>query len=151
MSETVEVSVGAAQVETTSASLNNDFDSKDVLQVPVVGGAAYSALNLSILAPNTVAQPGGTVGVAVRSEGHGRETTTSRSTVWTTTIWSDRPELDGDLRRDWRISSANEYVQRGIWALGRRPVQPGYQDGTNSYHGRANGICRTATSIRWTI
>lgn len=62
-SETVEVSAGAAQVETTSAALNNDFDSKDVLQVPVVGGATYSALNLSILAPNTVAQPGGTVGV----------------------------------------------------------------------------------------
>src|SRR5882724_3255821 len=63
LSETVEVSVGSAQVETTSATLNNDFDSKDVLQVPVVGGAAYSALNLSVLAPNTVAQPGGTVGV----------------------------------------------------------------------------------------
>src|SRR5260221_3447463 len=29
MSETVEVSVGSAQVETTSATLNNDFDSKD--------------------------------------------------------------------------------------------------------------------------
>ena len=62
-SETVEVSAGMAQVETTSATLNNDFDSKDVAQVPVVGGTLYSALNLSMLAPNTTAQPGGTAGV----------------------------------------------------------------------------------------
>src|SRR5258707_375505 len=62
-SETVEVSAGVAQVETTSAALNNDFDSKDVLNVPVVGGTLYSALNLAILAPNTIAQPGGTTGV----------------------------------------------------------------------------------------
>jgi hypothetical protein len=62
-SETVEVSAGYAQVETTSAALNNNFDSKDVLNVPVVGGTLYSALNLAILAPNTIAQPGGTTGV----------------------------------------------------------------------------------------
>jgi len=62
-SETVEVSAGVAQVETTSAALNNNFDAKDVLNVPVVGGTLYSALNLAILAPNTIAQPGGTTGV----------------------------------------------------------------------------------------
>lgn len=61
-SETIEVTAAASQVETTSAALNNDFSSKDVLYVPVVGGALFSALNLSILAPNTVAQPGGTAG-----------------------------------------------------------------------------------------
>ena len=61
-SEVVEVSAGVSQVETTSSLLNNQFDSKDVLNVPVVGGAAYSALNLAILAPNTIAQPGGTAG-----------------------------------------------------------------------------------------
>jgi len=62
-SETVEVSAGVAQVETTSAALNNNFDSRDVLNVPVVGGTLYSALNLAILSPNTIAQPGGTTGV----------------------------------------------------------------------------------------
>ena len=61
-SEVVEVSAGVSQVETTSSVLNNQFDSKDVLNVPVVGGAAYSTLNLAILAPNTIAQPGGTAG-----------------------------------------------------------------------------------------
>jgi hypothetical protein len=60
--EVVEVMAGAAQVETTSSAINNNFDSRDVLNVPVAGGAVYSALNLAILAPNTVAQPGGTAG-----------------------------------------------------------------------------------------
>jgi len=60
--EVVEVVAGNAQVETTSSTINNEFDSKDVLNVPVVGGVAYSALNLSILAPNTTAQPGGSAG-----------------------------------------------------------------------------------------
>jgi outer membrane receptor protein involved in Fe transport len=60
--EVVEVVAGNAQVETTSSTINNEFDSKDVLNVPVVGGVAYSALNLSILAPNTTAQPGGAAG-----------------------------------------------------------------------------------------
>ena len=61
-SEVVEVLAGTAQVETTSSAINNEFDSRDVLNVPVVGGVAYSALNLAILAPNTIAQPGGTAG-----------------------------------------------------------------------------------------
>ncbi len=61
-SQTVEVLGDSAQIETTSSNLNNNFGSKDVLNVPVVGGVAYSALNLAILAPNTIAQPGGTAG-----------------------------------------------------------------------------------------
>jgi hypothetical protein len=60
--EVVEVLAGTAQVETTSSTFNNQFDSKDVLNVPVVGGAVYSPLNLAILAPNTTAQPGGSAG-----------------------------------------------------------------------------------------
>ena len=62
-SEVVEVTAGATQVETTSSSINNNFDANQVQNVPVVGGTLYSVLNLSILAPNTIAQPGGTVGV----------------------------------------------------------------------------------------
>jgi Carboxypeptidase regulatory-like domain len=62
-SETVEVNASVAQVETTSSSLNNNFDSNQVLNVPVTGGTLYSALNLAILAPNTIAQPGGTQGI----------------------------------------------------------------------------------------
>jgi len=62
-SEVVEVTAAAAQIETTSSSLNNNFDSNQIANVPVVGGTLYSVLNLSILAPNTIAQPGGTVGV----------------------------------------------------------------------------------------
>src|SRR6202022_1297222 len=38
-------------------------DSNQVLNVPVTGGLAFSALNLAMLAPNTIATPGGTQGV----------------------------------------------------------------------------------------
>lgn len=60
--ETVEVTTGNVEVQTTSSSLNNNFDSSQVLNVPVTGGTLYSALNLAVLAPNTVATPGGTQG-----------------------------------------------------------------------------------------
>src|SRR6202040_3876477 len=62
-SETVEVTAGTEQVQTTSSSLNNNFDSQALLNLPVVGGALSSPLNLAILAPNVVAQPGGTTGI----------------------------------------------------------------------------------------
>lgn len=61
-SETVEVTTGSVEVQTTSSTLNNNFDSNQVLNVPVTGGTLYSALNLSILAPNTIATPGGVQG-----------------------------------------------------------------------------------------
>ena len=61
-SEVVEVTAGAAQIETTSSALNNNFDTNAVLNVPVTGGTVYSVLNLAILAPNTTAQPGGSAG-----------------------------------------------------------------------------------------
>jgi hypothetical protein len=61
--EVVEVIAGSTEVQTTSSALNNNFDSKELLNLPVVGGALSSALNLAILAPNVVAQPGGVTGV----------------------------------------------------------------------------------------
>jgi len=61
--ETVEVRGGAVQVQTTSSSLNNTFDSK-AMQLPNAPGALNgSPLNLAVLAPNVVAQPGGVTGV----------------------------------------------------------------------------------------
>ena len=54
-SETIEVTAGTEQVQTTSSSLNNNFDSQELLNLPVVGGALSSPLNLAILAPNVVA------------------------------------------------------------------------------------------------
>jgi outer membrane receptor protein involved in Fe transport len=62
-SETVEVTGGAVQVQTTSSSLNNTFDSK-AMQLPNAPGTLNgSPLNLAVLAPNVVAQPGGVTGV----------------------------------------------------------------------------------------
>lgn len=61
--ETVEVTAGSAQVQTTSSDLNSNFDANQVVNLPVQGGVVASALNLAILAPNVIAQPGGTQGI----------------------------------------------------------------------------------------
>jgi uncharacterized protein YaiE (UPF0345 family) len=84
-SETVEVTTGNVEVQTTSSSLNNNFDSGQVLNVPVTGGTLYSALNLAVLAPNTVATPGGSQGTGGSLEAPVHETITSRWTGWMTT------------------------------------------------------------------
>jgi Carboxypeptidase regulatory-like domain/TonB dependent receptor-like, beta-barrel len=63
-SQTVEVVAGAAQVQTTDSSLNNDFDANDVGNLPNAAGTLNgSPLNLAVLAPNVVAQPGGVTGI----------------------------------------------------------------------------------------
>jgi hypothetical protein len=62
--ETIEVSAGAVTVESTSSSLNNDYDSKDVLNLPNASGTLNgSPINLAVLAPNVIAQPGGVTGI----------------------------------------------------------------------------------------
>ncbi len=61
--EVVEVSAGSVAVQTTSSDLNNTFDSK-AADLPNGGGTLNgSMLNLAVLAPNVVAQPGGTTGI----------------------------------------------------------------------------------------
>jgi hypothetical protein len=62
--ETIEVSAGTVQVQTSSSSLANEFNSSDVSNLPQAGGTLNgSPLNLAVLAPNVVAQPGGVTGV----------------------------------------------------------------------------------------
>jgi carboxypeptidase family protein/TonB-dependent receptor-like protein len=62
--EVVEVSAGAVQVQTTTASLTNEFDANDVSNLPQAPGTLNgSPLNLAVLAPNVVAQPGGVTGI----------------------------------------------------------------------------------------
>jgi hypothetical protein len=59
-SEVVEVLGSAIEVDTSSSSLNNEFSSQEVQNLPNAGGALNgSPLNLAVLAPNVVAQPGG--------------------------------------------------------------------------------------------
>src|SRR5712664_2088676 len=63
-SETVEVTAGAVAVQTSSATLNNNFRAADVSELPNAAGTLNGTpLNLAILAPNVVAQPGGVTGV----------------------------------------------------------------------------------------
>jgi hypothetical protein len=63
-SETVEVTAGAVAVQTSSATLNNNFRATDVSELPNAAGTLNgSPLNLAVLAPNVVAQPGGVTGV----------------------------------------------------------------------------------------
>ncbi len=62
--EVIEVSAGAVQVQTTSSSLANDFNASDVADLPQAAGTLNgSPLNLAVLAPNVVAQPGGVTGI----------------------------------------------------------------------------------------
>src|SRR5437763_8209162 len=61
--ETIEVTGGAVEVQTTSSSLNNSFDARSV-DLPSGGGTLNgSLLNLAVLAPNVIAQPGGVTGI----------------------------------------------------------------------------------------
>src|SRR5713226_4968210 len=62
-SEVIEVTGGAVEVQTTSSSLNNTYD-WNAVQLPSAAGALNaSPLNLAVLAPNVVAQPGGVTGI----------------------------------------------------------------------------------------
>ncbi len=62
--ETVEVSASTVEVQTASSTVSNDYDSSQVANLPAVGGTQNgSPFNLAMLAPNVIAQPGGTVGV----------------------------------------------------------------------------------------
>src|SRR6266849_10085097 len=62
--ETMEVVAGAVAVQTTTSALNNDFDANDVSNLPQAAGTLNgSPLNLAVLAPNVVAQPGGVTGI----------------------------------------------------------------------------------------
>jgi outer membrane receptor protein involved in Fe transport len=62
-SETVEVVAGTVAVQTTSATLNNNFNPTDVQLPNAAGTLNGSPLNLAVLAPNVVAMPGGVTGV----------------------------------------------------------------------------------------
>jgi len=61
--ETIEVTGGAVQVQTTSSSLNNTFDSNAMHLPNAPGTLNGSPLNLAVLSPNVVAQPGGVTGI----------------------------------------------------------------------------------------
>jgi carboxypeptidase family protein/TonB-dependent receptor-like protein len=61
--ETIEVTGGAVEVQTSSSALNNSFDARSV-DLPSGGGTLNgSLLNLAVLAPNVIAQPGGVTGI----------------------------------------------------------------------------------------
>lgn len=61
--EVVEVSSGAVTVQTTTSTLNNTFDSKDVELPNAPGVLNGSPINLAVLSPNVIATPGGTQGI----------------------------------------------------------------------------------------
>jgi carboxypeptidase family protein/TonB-dependent receptor-like protein len=61
--EVVEVSSGALEIQTSSSALNNTFDSSAVNLPNGAGTLNGSPLNLAVLAPNVVAQPGGVTGI----------------------------------------------------------------------------------------
>jgi len=61
--EVVEVTAGGVAVQTTSSDLNNSYDVSEVQLPNGAGTLNGSPLNLAVLAPNVVAQPGGVTGI----------------------------------------------------------------------------------------
>src|SRR5437016_4393285 len=61
--EVVEVTAGGVAIQTTSSDLNNTYDVSEVLLPNGAGTLNGSPLNLAVLAPNVVAQPGGVTGI----------------------------------------------------------------------------------------
>lgn len=61
--EIVEVTAGGAAIQTTSSDLNNTYDVSEVQLPNGAGTLNGSPLNLAVLAPNVVAQPGGVTGI----------------------------------------------------------------------------------------
>src|SRR5947208_1869194 len=61
--EMIEVTGGSVEVQTTSSSLNKSFDSHSVDLPSAAGTLNGSLLNLAVLAPNVIAQPGGVTGI----------------------------------------------------------------------------------------
>src|SRR5438309_1261753 len=61
--ELVEVAGGSVAIQTTSSELNNTFDSRAMDLPNGAGTLNGSPLNLAVLAPNVVAQPGGVTGI----------------------------------------------------------------------------------------
>ncbi len=61
--EVVEVTAGGVAIQTTSSDLNNTYDVSEVQLPNGAGTLNGSPLNLAVLAPNVVAQPGGVTGI----------------------------------------------------------------------------------------
>src|SRR3984893_3534905 len=64
VAETIEVVAGSVEIQTTSSTLNNTYDSSDVVGLPQAPGVLNgSPLNLALLSPNVIVQPGGVTGI----------------------------------------------------------------------------------------
>ena len=58
----VNIYAGANMVQAESAQLSGSFEGRSISNVPIVAGANYSVLNLSMFLPNTTTAAGGTSG-----------------------------------------------------------------------------------------
>ena len=128
--ETVEVEGSAVAVQTSSSSLGNDFDSRDVLNLPSGGGALNgSPLNLAVLAPNVTAQPGGVTGVGGSVGGtRPRENSFNVDGVDDNNLGVTGPNSDRDSGCSCRIYTTDQSVQRRNRSFLRRPIQSCDQD-----------------------
>jgi hypothetical protein len=139
-SETVEVTTGTVEVQTTSSSLDNNFDNNQILNVPVTGGAAYSPLNLAMLAPNTVATPGGSQGVGGSVGG-----TRPRDNSFTVdgvddnnvNVTGNNSTVIQDAVQEFALKTNQFSAEYGHSAGGQFDLVT--KSGTNNYHGTLEG------------
>ncbi len=137
--EIVEVTGGAAEIQTTSSSINNTYDARDVELPNAAGTLNGSPLNLAVLAPNVVAQPGGTQGIGGSVGG-----TRPRDNNFT---------VDGVDDNNLGVTGNNSTVIPDAVAefnltTNQFSAEYGHSAPTIGM-GPANGTTRTATTTRW--
>src|SRR6266702_4025624 len=148
-SEVIEVTGGAVEVQTTSSSLNNTYD-WNAVQLPSAAGALNaSPLNLAVLAPNVVAQPGGVTGIGGSVGG-----TRPRDNNFTVDgvddnnlgVTGNNSTVIPDAVSEFNLTTNQFSAEYGHSAGGQFSLVT--KTGTNAWHGTGEWYTQNRTSIR---
>jgi hypothetical protein len=136
--EVVEVKGGAELVQLHSSQLSNTFEEKAVKDVPTVGGANASVLNLAVYLPNTTTQLGGTSGTGGSVGGlRGRYNsfTLDGSSNNDVSVSSNTQPVIGEAVQEFTVTTNQFAAEYGNAAGGQFNIVT--KSGTNSLHGSA--------------
>jgi outer membrane receptor protein involved in Fe transport len=134
--ETVEVVSGAELVQTESSQLTNTFHEKAVQELPTIGGAGISALNLAVFLPNTTTQLGGTSGTGGSIGGlRGRQNSFTVDGVTNSdpSVSTSNQPVIVDAIQEFSLSTNQYSAEYGNAAGGQFNIVT--KSGTNAWHG----------------
>lgn len=134
--EVVEVSTGAELVQTESSQLTQTFGERAVQELPTVGGAGISALNLAIFLPNTTTQLAGTSGTGGSVGGlRGRQNGFTVDGVANTdaNVSTSNQPVIVDAIQEFSLSTNQYSAEYGNAAGGQYNIVT--KGGTNAWHG----------------